>query len=141
MKKIYPYLTYAGAIPFLFLAFCLALNLNFLPFDLKNALAVYGLVIAAFMAGSHWGQHLHLDGKWNFYLAILSNINAVFLWISFVVLPFKFFIIALIISFVASFIIDKKLQQNNLLDSQYLRTRFVVTTLVILALIIAAIYG
>ena len=75
MKKIFPYLTYAGAIPFIFFAVCLVSDIQELPFlgSVKKILSVYGLVISSFLAGAHWGQHLHMNkGLWRLSLPIFK---------------------------------------------------------------------
>ena len=87
MKKIYQYLSYAGALPFVFCALCFIKDIHIFPLlgYVDSILSSYGLVISSFMAGSHWGQHLNLSGKWQIYLPIFSNINAILLWLSFII--------------------------------------------------------
>lgn len=102
MKKIYPYLSYAGAIPFIVCAGFLSLDLGEPSWlgPVESILSVYALVIAAFLAGAHWGQHLHIQGKWSRYLPITSNIIAVALWLAFLALHFK----ALVVTFITAFV-------------------------------------
>ncbi|MFT5709275.1 MAG: hypothetical protein ACI9ES_003583 [Oceanospirillaceae bacterium] len=104
-----------------------------------NTLSVYALVIANFLAGAHWGQHLHLQGKWSRKLAILSNSLAIVLWLAFLVLSFKFLFMALAATFVILLLIDLKLLQDELISHQYFHTRSSVTAIVILSLIISGI--
>ncbi len=143
MKNIYPYLTLAGTLPFIFCAYCFIADIDVIALlgNTEQVLSVYGLVIAAFMAGSHWGQHLIISEKWQRYLPAFSNFNAVFLWLSFLLFPFKLFIIALILSFSGSLLIDKKLRQDKVINRTYFCTRALVTLVVILSLIISGIYA
>ena len=67
MQKIFPYLTYAGAIPFVFCALCLMIGVTQLPLlgPVEQVLSVYALVISTFLTGVHWGQHLHInEDRW-----------------------------------------------------------------------------
>ena len=124
---------------------CLIFDVNILyikniaAIDITKIFASYGLIIAIFMAGSHWGQHLNLKSasKWRIYLPIFSNINAILLWISYLILSFKLFLIALIISFMFTLFVDKKLFSHNVISKKYFYTRFVATMIVITAIIIS----
>ncbi|MDD7804284.1 MAG: DUF3429 domain-containing protein [Endozoicomonas sp. (ex Botrylloides leachii)] len=76
MKKISPYLTYAGAIPFIICTVCLSFNIHqiLLLGYVEKILSAYGLVILSFLAGAHWGQHLHLNKDlWSHSLPILRS--------------------------------------------------------------------
>lgn len=143
MKTIYPYLTYAGAIPFVFCTVCLGLDIQQLPVfgSTQQILSVYALVIAAFMAGAHWGQHLHIDGDWHPPLAILSNLMAILLWLGFLVLKFNALVTLLISAFVILLLIDHRLFQQQIISGHYWQTRLVVTTIVIASLIFALIFS
>jgi hypothetical protein len=142
MPRLSPCLSYSGSLPFVFCALCFTLDARVIPFigNTDQVLSVYALVIASFIAGSHWGQHLYLNGKWGLYLPTSSNINAIFLWISFLILPFKLLLIVFIISFLASLFIDKKLFQEKCISLEYFYTRTFVTIIVISALIISGVY-
>lgn len=140
MKKIFPYLTYAGTIPFIFCALCLYANMQELPIlgSIEKILSVYGLVIAAFLAGSHWGQHLHINNnKWVILLPVLSNIIAILLWFSFLILNFKILMVMYIAVFIVLLIIDYCLFRANLITDSYFKTRFKVSFIVIISLIIS----
>jgi len=138
MGRLSPYLTYAGVLPFVICAVSLVFNLTTIPFlgDIKQVLSVYALVIASFVAGSHWGQHLKLNNKWGIYLPVFSNVTAILVWIGFLVLPFKLIIVTFIITFMALLGIDKKLHQHDLISARYFRRRCFVTAIVISTLII-----
>lgn len=140
MNKIFIYLTYAGAIPFILCAFYLSFNIKELPFlgSVDKILSLYGLVISTFLAGSHWGQHLHLNkGLWDRFLPISSNIITVFLWFSFIVFSFKTLLLILVISFIILLFIDYQLLKSDLITNYYFRTRFFVSVIVIISLIIS----
>ena len=143
MKTIYPYLTYAGAIPFVFCTVCLGLEIQQLPLfgSTQQILSVYALVIASFMAGAHWGQHLHMDGDWHPPLAILSNFMAILLWLGFLILKFNALVTLLISAFIILLLIDHRLLQQQIISGHYWQTRLVVTTIVIFSLIFALIFS
>ncbi len=85
MKNLYSYLAGAGVIPFVLCAILLSSDVQQLPLlgSVPKIISVYGLVIVCFLAGAHWGQHLHIQGIWNHVLPISSNIIAVLLWFGF----------------------------------------------------------
>ena len=140
MKRIFPYLTYAGAAPFIFFAVCLSADIPELPLlgSVEKILSAYGLVISSFLTGIHWGQHLHINqGKWNFSLPLLSNMITVLLWLSFLALSFKILMGVFVAAFVIILIIDYRLFQIKLITHHYFQTRFFVSTIVIISLIIS----
>ena len=142
MKKIFPYLTYAGAIPFIFCAACLFADIHQIPKlgSIEKILSVYGLLIASFLAGAHWGQHLHINkAHWNSSLAIFSNIIAVLLWLGFLVLNFKILIGMFIATFILQLTIDYRLLKMSIITHHYFQTRFFVSAIVITSLIISGI--
>lgn len=144
MRRIFPYLTYAGAIPFVFCAVCAVLGIQQLPLfgSVEKALTVYGLVISTFLCGAHWGQHLHLnEGPWVRTLPVLSNMLAVLLWIGFLTLSFKMIIAMLIAAFIILLIIDHRLFLVDLITHHYFQTRLFVSSIVIFSLIISGIFS
>lgn len=142
MKKISLYLTYAGAIPFIFCAVCLYLDIQDLPLlgPIERILGIYGLVISSFLAGIHWGQHLHINkSQWVRFLPIFSNVIVVLLWLGFLVLSFKMQMAMFIAAFVVLLIIDNRLFQLEIITRHYFQTRFFVSAIVITSLIISGI--
>lgn len=142
MKKIFPYLTYAGAIPFVFCAVCLSFDIQSLPLlgSIERILSVYGLVISSFLAGAHWGQHLHINkSQWVRFLPIFSNVIAVLLWLGFLVLSFKMQMVMFATAFVVLIIIDHRLFKIDIITRHYFQTRFIVTASVIISLMISGI--
>lgn len=142
MKKIFPYLTYAGAIPFLFSALYLSLDIQSLPLlgSIERILSIYGLVIASFLAGAHWGQHLQIpNNQWIYILPLFSNAIAIMLWLGFLMLSFKMQMALFVASFTALLIIDYRLYKIDIITRHYFHTRFIVTSIVIASLIISGI--
>ena len=142
-SRLKTYFTYAGSLPFLACALLLCADFHFIPIlgSVEKIISIYGLVITSFVSGSHWGQHLSCCNKWSYYLPISSNINAIFLWFSYLLFPFKYFLIALIISFFVLLFIDRKMFYDELITKEYFYTRIRVTIIVVLSLIISNIYS
>lgn len=134
MNKIAVYLSYLGIIPFIFCALCLRYGIEVLPLlgSVQVALSVYGLVIASFLAGAHWGQHLHLDSC---SLPLVSNILAVLLWIGFLVLSFKMQMMMFVVIFTLLLAIDYRLLKQGVITRDYFYVRFLVSVIVMIVLI------
>jgi len=140
MTKAFYYLTYAGAIPFIFCTVCFSTNIQsiYLLGSVEKILSAYGLVISSFLSGSHWGQHLHINRRiWVYALPILSNIIAVLLCFSFLVLSFKTEVAIFVAAFIVLLIIDHRLFQMGLINDHYFQTRCFVSAIVIISLIIS----
>ena len=141
MKIFFIYLSYLGTIPFIFCSICFVNELHFVPYlgSTEKILSGYGLVITSFMAGSHWGQHLNINSKWNTYLPILSNMNAVLLCLSFLIFSFKTLLIIFMCSFLILILIDSKLFRESLISYAYFKARCSVTLIVIISLIFSTV--
>lgn len=139
MQRISPYLTLAGVIPFWAAAILLAVGVMTMPLlgDVHMLLSVYALVIAAFMAGAHWGQHLTLSSNWGLLLPIFSNAIALGLWLAFLHLAFNHLMLAYSLAFAILLAIDFGLHQRRLIEKNYFVVRCIVTVAVILALLVA----
>ena len=142
MKKPSPYLTFAGAIPFVACAFLLMMNVVTVPIlgSVVDILSAYGLVIASFMAGAHWGNHLDLadDNKWAIRLPLYSNVIALGLWLGFLILSPSSFIWLLVIGFISLLVIDYSLHRAQIINHTYFKVRQYVTAIVVISLVIAA---
>lgn len=142
MKKPSPYLTFAGAIPFIVCAVFITIGIDAVRVlgETEEILAVYGLVIASFMAGAHWGNHLSLadDDPWAVKLPIYSNIIAIVLWLGFLSLSVAGFLWLLVIGFIGLLIIDYNLNIAGIISSKYLAVRKYVTLIVVLSLVVSA---
>ena len=142
MKKVFSHLTYAGSIPFVLCAVFFSTNTKNLHLlgSVEKILSAYGLMILSFLAGAHWGQYLHINRWiWSYALTILSNIIAVLLWFGFLVLSFKMLVSMFVAAFVVLLIIDHRLFQMDLISNHYFQTRFFVSAIVIVSLIISGI--
>lgn len=142
MKKPSPYLTFAGAIPFVVCALLLVIGISGIPIlgATADILSAYGLVIASFMAGSQWGNHLSLadDDKWAIRLPIVSNVIAIVLWLGFLMLPVIGFIWLLVIGFASMLMIDYGLNRARIITQDYFKVSTYVTAIVVVSLIVAA---
>lgn len=143
MKKPSPYLTFAGTIPFIACAALITLGIDAVQAlgATEHILAVYGLVIATFMAGAQWGNHLSLadDNAWAIKLPIVSNIIALALWLGFLTLSTTGFIWLLIVSFISLLLIDYGLYKAQIISANYFTVRKYVTLIVVFSLIMAAV--
>lgn len=135
------WLAFAGALPFMIGALCLASGISTLPVlgSVDTILSTYALVILSFMAGSHWGQHLEMAGIWSIRLPLLSNAVALLGWIGFLVLPFKPLAVLFSAVFLVLLLIDRSLFRQDLIDAGYYRIRKWVTAVVVLALLCSGI--
>jgi hypothetical protein len=142
MKKPSPYLTFAGTIPFIACAFLLMIDVVTVPIlgSVANILSAYGLVIASFMAGAHWGNHLSLadDNKWAVRLPLYSNVIALGLWLGFLILSTSSFIWLLVIGFISLLVIDYSLHRAQIISHAYFKVRQYVTAIVVISLVVAA---
>ena len=142
MKKVYPYLIYTGAIPFVLCAVSFINDLHEVPLlgSIEKILSVYGLIILSFLAGSYWGQQLYINKVvWGIVLAVLSNIIALCLWVGFLLLSFKILMVMFSAAFFIIIIIDYFLFKVGLISSNYFQTRLLVSAIVIASLIISRI--
>lgn len=141
MKKPSPYLTFAGTIPFIAAAILLIMGVDAVRVfgKTEHILAVYGLVIATFMAGAQWGNHLSLtdDNRWAVRLPIVSNVVALILWLGFLTLSAVGFIGLLIFAFISLLMVDYGLYQAQIISPDYFTVRKYVTAIVVVALIVA----
>lgn len=135
-------LIYAGAFPFMAGAFLLATGFTDLPLlgQIDEALAAYGLVIVIFLTGIHWGQQLSL-GRLATGLFLASNFIAILIWLAWLILPTRYFIVFLAVPLIALLAIDRNLFCTGILERKYFQSRTIVTTTVILCLNIAAFYS
>jgi len=140
MTKTFYYLIYAGTIPFILCRICFSAGIKsiYLLGSVDKILSAYGLVILSFLSGSHWGQHLYINRRiWGCTLPVLSNIIAVLLCFSFLVLSFKELVAIFVAAFIILLIIDHRLFQMHLISDHYFQTRCFVSAIVIISLIIS----
>lgn len=125
-------LTYAGALPFLGAACCLFFGWTTLPVlgDVKQILSIYGLVIAVFLCGSHWGQHLERVDSLSRLLPLFSNGMALVLWILFLMAGFQALMVGLCLVFLALLAMDWFLARCGAITGDYFSMRVTITAIV-----------
>jgi ATP/ADP translocase len=132
-------LAFAGALPFVASALLLWAGHGSLPVlgSVSNLAASYGLLILAFMAGVQWGQRLGgIETGMNLFL--ISNAIALAGWFAYVLLSPKLFFASLAVLFAVVLMIDKRLAAEGYISADYIRTRTVVSALVVLSLAVIA---
>ena len=133
------FLIYSGSLPFITGALLLILGFETLPLfgSVADAIAAYGLVIAIFLSGIHWGQQLSLESTTSG-LFISSNILAVLVWLAWLLLPLQSFLIFLVIPQLVILTIDHSLYAQGLIKKEYIVSRYLITGVVIICLFLAA---
>ncbi len=135
-------LAFSGVIPFLVCSLFLVIGFKELPIvgSLNRALSSYTVLIFAFMAGVHWGQYLQgIKSRVN--LMVESNVLAIACWFAFLLMPVEWFYAASTLGFICLLWTDYNLYREGKIAKHYLQTRASVTSLVVMSLIIAALYG
>jgi Protein of unknown function (DUF3429) len=135
-------LPYAGVSPFLVCAALLALNITTLPLlgAVQPLVLAYSLAILCFMSGVLWGQYLSgVSNHWN--LPVISNAITLIAWLAYSFATPKWYAIILATLFLGLLAIDRELASAHAISQDYLRTRTVVTFLVILSLLVIAYYS
>lgn len=130
-------LAFAGVIPFVVSAMALLSGHRSLPIvgDIEFAVIAYGVIIATFMSGAHWGQHLHLNAPWVITLPIISNLITVVLWFAFLTQAPQFITLHLIIVLVSQLVVDAMLFKYTVIEKSYFITRCLVTSIVSVSLL------
>ena len=141
MNRVSSYLILAGLIPFVGLTLFVVFGITTLPLlgSTIQVLGLYSLLIAVFISGSHWGQHLVLNDRWAAFLPVTSNIITVILWVVFLACPLIVTICIFVIAFGILLGIDYKLLETGHISDDYFRMRFAVTAIVCLMLVITGI--
>ncbi len=137
-SPIYSLLAYLGTLPFIASAALLAFGVESLPL-LRNVLhivEIYGLVIASFMAGVHWGQALSATTPPPIPLFLSSNIAALTLWGMYLWGTGIAFVWVLVAVFIALLWVDHRLHLKGMLSAGYYALRLRVTGIVCLALLV-----
>ncbi|MBC6416091.1 MAG: DUF3429 domain-containing protein [Bdellovibrionales bacterium] len=142
-KTLYFYLFYAGLTPYFITSFLFVIDLNSFPIlgSLEKALSIYNIIILSFLAGSHWGKHLNLENQWSFYLPLTSTGIALFIGFSYLLLPFRLFLLTFFIGLTLLLWIDKKLLKEDIITQNYFKTRFIATALTFINLVIIAFFS
>ena len=137
-NSLYGILAYAGALPFVACALLLAMDIA--PIDAMgrwaSVAAGYGLAIAAFMAGVHWGIYLQQATRAPVNLLLTSNAVTVIVWLTFVLAPVTISLAVTAIAFIALLLVDYRLAGAELISASYLQLRRNVTLLVLSCLLL-----
>jgi hypothetical protein len=131
------YLTYAGIIPFVFLAKLTIFDVNFFNIAAYPLLLVYAAVIAAFIGGIHWGLYLFKEAPLN--LFVHSNIITLAAWLAAAgMLPFNLLVLAG--CFIYLYLIDMKLNQQGVTEAWFHQLRTHASAAVIISLLLVAMF-
>ena len=130
------WLASAGALPFIACALLPIASIDRVPGlgAVSDIAAAYGLTIASFMAGVHWGTALNVSSKLPINLFITSNVVAVAAWLSFLLGPVALTLAVLAALFLYLLFVDYRLSRGRMIDPGYWRTRLYVTVTVVLSL-------
>ena len=140
MQINYRPMTFAGAIPFVVCAAWLTSGVQTVPVfgSTEQLLATYALLIASFMAGVNWGQHLGSNSPHVRALPVISNAIAIAAWAAFLMLPFDAMVVFFATSFAVQLYVDWRLYRNDVIDQAYAQTRLIVSLIVIASLLAVA---
>jgi hypothetical protein len=139
-----PTLTYLGALPFL-CAVLLSLspylnlpnyfggNIAYPAFKSKALMHSYGAIILSFLAGIQWGSYLHNTKQ--IQLLIISNIIAVFAWLSLMVFATKLALFILLIGFITTLITDFYSNKNQIIPLWFWELRKRISIIVCLSIL------
>lgn len=128
-----------GTIPFVFCSIFIFFKVESLEFfgSVEKILIYYSVIISSFISGSHWGQGISLNEKFNIFLKIYTNLIAIILFLGLLVFPFNTLISTLIIIFLSFIIVDIKLEKIGYISGIYLKDRFFVTLIVVASLLVS----
>lgn len=130
-------LTYAGIIPFVFLAKLSIFDIHLFNIAAFPLLLVYAAVITAFISGIHWGVYLFKESPIN--LFIHSNIVTLIAWLAAAgVLPLNVFVLAA--CFVYLYLIDIKLVKQGITETWFHQLRTHASVMVVLSLLLVAVF-
>ena len=141
--QLYKYLTFAGALPFVFVAVLLSIDIHSLPVlgHLLPIIMIYGLIIVSFLAGIHWGQCISLNFSKVPQVMMISNFSVLVVWLCYFVFPNFLFAWPLILLFSLMLIVDFYLYRAANITKDYFKTRVWVSLLVLISLFAIATQG
>ncbi len=100
----------------------------------------YGAVIAAFVAGIHWGAYLFNGARCGVNLLAWSNVVALSAWVALLLPTPRVGLVVLVACFAVLLWLDLRLHRNGVTPAWFHRLRIRATTIVIPALLITAAY-
>lgn len=136
-SKLYMWLAYSGALPFVFCAALMALGHRHIALagELPTIINTYSLVIIVFMSGIYWGLYFNGQIYQKIYLLIISNIITILSWLAFLFIGMPIVLLFYSVMFLILLIIDYKLLEENVITQNYFKTRMTVTAIVIASLL------
>jgi hypothetical protein len=124
-------LTYLGAIPFIVCA-CLRIS--------DVILLSYGLAIASFMAGTHWGLCLKESDKFSNGIFLVSTVVTLSAWFCYLLCSASICLLTFVGIFIVLMFIDYLLYRKNLESKDYFQLRLSTTTIVVVSLMAKLLY-
>lgn len=100
----------------------------------------YGAVIAAFVAGIHWGAYLFNGARCGVNLLAWSNVVALSAWVALLVPSARVGLVILVACFAALLWLDMRLHRNGVTPAWFNRLRIRATAIVVPALLVTAAY-
>ena len=142
-NRLYVLLAYAGILPF---AACALLTAAGVPAieglaGWAEIAAGYGLAIAAFMAGVHWGTYIYKsqdEPGVPLNLLVTSNVITVAVWLAYALTPVSVSIAVTGVAFMLLLLVDHRLAGAGLITPAYWQLRRNVTLLVVALLVMTA---
>lgn len=137
MFRHYSSFIMAGAIPFIAGAAAITAGIDsFGPVhSVTSAVVAYGLAIACFVAGTHWGFYLQDKASAPANLFVSSNVAVLAPWLTFVLGSADDTLIALLLTLLFLVFVDWRLCQSKLVEPAYFRLRLAVTAVVCASLL------
>jgi hypothetical protein len=136
LQQLAKLLGYAGLIPFIVFSLGTWITLPFVH-NTHFVLMTYAAVILSFMGAIHWGVAMSRSSDIEVTQLGLSVIPALIGWLALLVASVYGYIL-LILCFSALLLADKSVNKAGLLPGWYLPMRMILTTIVVLCLLIAA---
>lgn len=129
-----------GALPFIACALLPFAGITALPYlgTTGNVAAAYGLTIASFMAGVHWGIALMRQSGVPVNLFVTSNVVAVAAWLAFLLATLALTLLVLTVLFIYLLYVDFRLLHAGAIEDAYWRTRLWITVAVVVSLFLVA---
>ena len=142
-NNLYILVTYAGALPFVACVIMLYSGIDTLEGygSVSNISAVLALIIVSFIAGLHLGTYLFYRTQTPKPLFIISNLIAIFAWITLLVANVKFALTILIFAFLYLLLVDYLLKRELFISSSYFNTRVIVTLITTGSLLVTSSIG
>lgn len=136
-KHIHSVLTILGVVPFIGGALLLHCNITTWPYvaQVAETMNVYGLLIASFIAGSHWGITLSHNKVAHWHIACFSNVIVLVLWLAYSVVSTPTMLLVNSVT-LGILLLQERLTWNmSSMPAGYVSVRIVITILVMVLLL------